>query len=172
MYKNKYRSDGSLDNHKERLVAKGYAQKEGIDYEETFSPTTKWATIHTLLSLAAQNGWKVHQMDVKTSLFNGDLKENVFMSHPEGFVMKGKEQKVCKLVKSLYGLKQAPRAWYEKLIEHLLKLNFKHFDLDDATLFIKKVGRFVVYVVVYVDDLLMTGNNESYIASCWGLEIR
>ena len=155
----------SLDKHKARLVAKGYAQKEGIDYEENFSPTTKWATIRTLLSLAAQNGWKVHQMDVKTAFLNADLKENVFMSQLEGFVVKGKEQKVCKLVKSLYGLKQAPRAWYEKLTEHLLKLNFEHFDLDDATLFIKKVGRSVVYLVVYVDDLLMTGNNESYISS-------
>ena len=94
MYKNKYRSDGSLDKHKARLVEKGYAQKEGIDYEETFSPTTKWATIRTLLSLAAQNGWKVHQMDVKTAFLNGDLKENVFMSQPEGFVVKGQEQKV------------------------------------------------------------------------------
>ena len=65
----------------------------------------------------------------------------------------------------MYGLKQAPRAWYEKLIEHILKLNFEHFDLNDATLFIKKFGRSVVYLVVYVDDLLMTGNNESYIAS-------
>ena len=80
MYKNKYKSDGSLDKHKARLVAKGYAQKEGIDYEETFSPTAKWATIRTLLYLAAQNGWKVHQMDVKTAFLNGDLKENVFMS--------------------------------------------------------------------------------------------
>ena len=81
-------------------------------------------------SLATQNGWKVHQMDVKTAFLNGDLKENFFMSQPKGFVVKGKEQKVCKLVKSLYGLKQAPRAWYEKLTEHLLKLNFEHFDLD------------------------------------------
>ena len=104
-------------------------------------------------------------MDVNTAFLNGDLKENVFMSQPEGFVVKGKEQKVCKLVKSLYGLKQAPRAWYEKLTAHLLKLNFKPSDLDDATLFIKKVGRPVVYLVVYVDGLLMTGNNESYIAS-------
>ena len=87
------------------------------------------------------------------------------MSQLEGFVVKGKEQKVCNLVKSLYGLKQAPRAWYEKLTEHILKLNFKHFDLDDATLFIKKVGRSVVYLVVYIDGLLMTGNNESYISS-------
>eukprot|EP00253_Pinus_taeda_P002966 PITA_02966 len=87
------------------------------------------------------------------------------MSQPEGFVVKGHEHKVCKLVRSLYGLKQAPRAWYERLTEHLLKLNFKHFDLDDATLLVKKVGKTVVYLVVYVDDLLMMGNNESYIAS-------
>eukprot|EP00253_Pinus_taeda_P014817 PITA_14817 len=104
-------------------------------------------------------------MDVKTAFLNGDLKENVFVSHPEGFVVKEHEHKVCKLMKSLYGLKQAPRAWYEKLSKHLLKLNFKHYDLDDATLFVKKVGKTVVYLAVYVDDLLMTGNNESYIAS-------
>ena len=67
------------------------------------------------------------------------------MDQPKGFAIEGQEQKVCKLVKSLYGLKQAPRAWYEKLIEHLLKLNYKHFNLDDATLFVKKVGRTVVY---------------------------
>jgi len=78
--KNKYKADGSLDKHKARLVAKGFAQKEGVDYEEIFAPTAKWATIWTLLALAAQNGWKVHQMDVKTAFLNGDLKENVFMS--------------------------------------------------------------------------------------------
>eukprot|EP00253_Pinus_taeda_P008515 PITA_08515 len=165
VYKNKYKADGSLDKHKAKLVAKGFAQKEGVNYEDTFFPTTKWATIETLFSLAAQNGWKAHQMDVKTAFLNGDLKENVFMSQPEGLAVKGHEHKVCKLVKSLYGLKQAPRAWYEKLTEHLLKLNFKHYDLDDATSFVKKVGKIVVYLVVYVDDLLMTGNNESYIAS-------
>eukprot|EP00253_Pinus_taeda_P004942 PITA_04942 len=104
-------------------------------------------------------------MDVKAAFLNRDLKENVFMSQPEGFAMKGHEHKLYKLVKSFYGLKQAPHAWYEKLIKHLLKLNFKHYDLDDATLFVKKVGKIDVYLVVYVDDLLMTGNNESYIAS-------
>ena len=107
VYKNKYKADGSLDKHKARLVAKGFAQKEGVDYEETFSPTAKWATIRTLFALAAQNGWKVHQMDVKTAFLNGDLKENVFMSQPEGFVVNGHEHKIWKLVKSLYGLKQA-----------------------------------------------------------------
>ena len=106
VYKNKYKTDGSLDKHKARLVEKGFAQKEGVNYEETFSPTAKWATIQTLFALAAQNGWKVHQMDVKTAFLNGDLKENVFMSQPEGFSMKGHEHKVCKLVKSLYGLKK------------------------------------------------------------------
>eukprot|EP00253_Pinus_taeda_P015412 PITA_15412 len=136
-YKNKYKADGSLDKHKARLVEKGFAQKEGVDYEDTFSPTTKCATVRTLFSLVAQNE----------------------------FAMKGHEHNVCKHLKSLYGLKQGPRAWYEKLTEHLLKLNFKHFDLDDATLFVKKVGKTIVYLVVYVDDILMTWKNESYIAS-------
>ena len=114
----------------------------------------KWATIHTLLSLAIQKGWKVHQMDVKTAFLNGDLKENVFMSQPEGFVVKGKEHKVCKLIKSFNGLKVSCHTWYEKLIEHILKLNFKHFNRDDATLNVKKIGRYVVYLVVYVYYLL------------------
>ena len=77
--------------------------------------------------------------------------------------MKGQEHKVCKLIKYLYGLKQGLRVWYEKLIEHLLKLNLKHYDFDDATLFVNKVGNIVVYIVVHVDDLLMARNNESYI---------
>ena len=78
---------------------------------------------------------------------------------------KVKKKKVCKLVKYLYGLKQAPRAWYEKLIEHILKLSYKHFNLDDATLFVKKFGRSILYLVVYVDDLLIMGNNDDYITS-------
>jgi hypothetical protein len=95
-------------------------------------------------------------MDVKNAFLNRHLKENVFMCQPKSFVLKRQEHKVCKLIKSLYGLKQAPRAWYEKLIEHLLKLNFKHFNLVDATLNVKKAGKTVVYLVVYVDDLLIT----------------
>ena len=81
------------------------------------------------------------------------------MSQQEGFVVKGQENKVCKLVKSLYGLKQAREAQYEKIIEHILKINFKHYNIDDATLFVKKFGRSTVFLVVYVDDLLMTRNN-------------
>jgi len=87
------------------------------------------------------------------------------MSHLEGFVVKGQEQKVWKLLKSLYGLKQALQTWCENLTKHLMKLNFKHYDPDDATLFVKKVGKIVVYIVVNVNDILMTRNNESHIAS-------
>eukprot|EP00253_Pinus_taeda_P012398 PITA_12398 len=132
VYKNKYKVDGSLDKHKVRLVAKGFAQKEGVDYEETFAPTAKWATIRTLFALAAQNGWKVHQMDVKTAFLNGDLKENVFMSQPEGFVVKGHEHKVCKLVKSLYGLKQALEPGNnESYIASIKKELGKSFEMTD-----------------------------------------
>jgi hypothetical protein len=107
-------SNGSLEKHKARLMEKGFAQKECVDYEETFAPTTKWDTIHTLFSMATHNGWKNHQMDVKTAFLNGDLKHNVFMYQPLGFVLKGKEHKVFKLIKSLYGLKQA--------LEHGMKI--------------------------------------------------
>lgn len=86
------------------------------------------------------------------------------LSQPKGFVVKGQEQNVCKLIKSLYGLKHAPWAWYEKLIDNLLNLNFKHYNIDDSTLFVKKVGKTIVYLVVFVDDLLITRNNETYIA--------
>jgi hypothetical protein len=108
VFKNKYSSNGSLDKHKARLLEKGFAQKECVDYEEKIPITEKWATIRILFSMAAQNRWKIHQMDVKIVFLNGDLKENVFMSKPESFVVKGQEHKVCKLIKSLYGLKQAP----------------------------------------------------------------
>jgi len=83
-------------------VEKGFAQKKSVDYEETFSPTTKWDTICTLFSMEKQNGWKIHQMDVNTSFLNGKLKENVFMSQPEYFFVKGQEHEVCKLIKSYY----------------------------------------------------------------------
>ena len=89
VYKNKYKADGSLDKHKARLVEKVFTQKEGVDYEENFSPIAKWATIRTVFSLAAQKGWKVHQMDVKPAFLNGDLKEKKIMSQPEGIVVKG-----------------------------------------------------------------------------------
>ena len=95
VYKKKYRFDGSLEKHKARLVAKGFTQKEGIDYDETFAPTAKWATIHSLLVILAQHGWKVHQMDVKIAFLNGDLNEEIYMEQPEGFVHPDFPHYVC-----------------------------------------------------------------------------
>ena len=91
VYKNKYKADASLDKHKVRLVTKGYAQREGVDYTETFSPTTKWGTIRALFSLAAQKGLHIHHIDVKATFLNRDLKEGVYMLQPQGFVIKGQE---------------------------------------------------------------------------------
>jgi hypothetical protein len=127
-------------------MVKRYAQKEGIDYEKNFTPLAKWATIHALLALATHNKWKICHINVKTTFLNKDLKENVYMSQTNGLVMKSQEHEVCKLLKSLYSLKQAPRTWYEKVIEHLLKINFKHFNLNDATLFVWKVYKTIVYL--------------------------
>lgn len=91
VYKIKYKVDGSLDKDTSRLVAKGYAQKEGVGYTETFAPTTKCGAIRTFFSLAAQKGWKIHHIDVKATFLNGYLKEDVYMFEPEGFYIKGKE---------------------------------------------------------------------------------
>ena len=90
VYKIKYKANGDIDKYKERLVEKGFAQKEGIDYEETFPPTAKWNTIRIVLALAAQNGWKLHQMDVKSAFINCDLQEDVYMTQPPGFEVPGK----------------------------------------------------------------------------------
>ncbi|KAH9288209.1 hypothetical protein KI387_032326, partial [Taxus chinensis] len=93
VFKTKYKADGSIDKHKARLVAKGYAQKEGIDYEETFAPTAKMKTIKVVCTLAAQKGWRLQQMDVKSAFLNGDLKEEVYMTQPEGFVDENQPKK-------------------------------------------------------------------------------
>ena len=139
IFKTKYKSDGTIDKYKARLVEKGYAQQEGIDYEETFAPTAKIKTIRMIFALAAQFGWKVHQMDVKSAFLNGDLQEEVYMTQPEDYVIPGKEMMVCRLIKSLYGLKQAPQAWYIKIDEHLISHGFERNPYD-PNLYLKKQG--------------------------------
>ena len=103
------KTDGSIDNYKARLVVKGYRQKEGLDYFDTYSPVTRITSIRMLISIAALFNLEIHQMNVKTAFLNGDLNEEIYMEQPEGFVVSGQEKKVCRLVKSLYGLKQAPK---------------------------------------------------------------
>ena len=101
--------DGTIEKYKDRLVVKGYKQKEGLDYFDTYSPVTRITSIRMLIALAAVHDLKIHQMDVKTAFLNRELKEEIYMEQPEGFMVPDKEKKVCRLVKSLYGLKQAPK---------------------------------------------------------------
>jgi hypothetical protein len=109
VFKKKLRPDGTINKYKARLVAKGYIQKEGEYFFETYSPVTRLTTIRVLLSLAASHGLLIYQMNVKTTFLNRELKEEIHMTQPDRFVVKGQEDKVCKLMKSLYGLKQAPK---------------------------------------------------------------
>ena len=142
-------------------MAKGYNQKEGLDYHETFSPVVKMVTVRTVLSVEAAKGWNVQQMDVYNAFLQGDLMEEVYMQLPQGFQADEKRKGqglVCKLIKSLYGLKQASRQWNVKLTNALIEAGFQQSHLD-YSLMTKKVGNDIVVVLIYVDDLLVTGSS-------------
>ena len=111
IYKVKHATNGSVEKYKAHFMAKGFSQKEGIDYEETFALIARYSSILTIISLAAEMGWHVHQMNVKTAFLNGVIEEEVFIEQPEGFDVEDRETYVCRLQRALYGLKQAPRAW-------------------------------------------------------------
>jgi hypothetical protein len=157
IYKIKHGADGSIEKYKARFVAKGFSQKEGIDYEETFAPVARYTSIRAIISFAAQMGWQIHQMDVKTAFLNGVLKEEVYIEQPEGFVTHSKETHVCRLKRALYGLKQAPRAWYERIDTYLQNMGFVKSEAD-ANLYYLVVGGEVLILVLYVDDLFLTGS--------------
>ncbi|CAA6656933.1 unnamed protein product [Spirodela intermedia] len=109
VYKVKRDENGAVAKYKARLVVKGYAQRQGIDYDEVFAPVARLDTVRLLIALAAHEGWEVHHMDVKSAFLNGDLKEEVYVEQPAGFISTGNEHKVFKLKKALYDLHQAPR---------------------------------------------------------------
>ncbi|KAM1198763.1 hypothetical protein FF2_010062 [Malus domestica] len=159
VYKTKLNLDGSIQKHKARLVAKGYTQKPGIDFIETFAPVARLDTIRTLIALAAQKGWKLWQLDVKSAFLNGVLEEEVYVDQPDGFVIKGAEDKVYRLRKALYGLKQAPRVWYSEIDTYLIHYGF-HKSSSEATLYVRsKEGVGTLIVSIYVDDIVYTGSN-------------
>jgi hypothetical protein len=163
VYKLKRNSEGEIFKHKARLVAKGYVQKQGVDFEEVFAPVARLDTIRMILAFAANRGWEVHHLDVKTAFLNGDLEEEVYVAQPEGYVEKGKEKMVLKLSKALYGLRQAPRAWNIKLDRSLKNIGFSKC-ASEAAVYRRGIGKTTVILGVYVDDLVVTGGDTSEIA--------
>jgi hypothetical protein len=123
-YKIKHAADGSEEKFKARFVPRGFTQKEGIDYDETFVPVARYTSIRVIIALASVLSWKLHQIDVKTTFLNGKIEHEVFVEQPDGFVLHNKDTYVCKLRKALYGLKQAPRVWYDRIDGFLKSLGF------------------------------------------------
>jgi hypothetical protein len=154
----KQNPDGSIERYKARLVAKGFDQLCGIDYHDTFSPVIKPATIRLLLALAVQFDWTITQLDVSNAFLHSFLDEDVYMEQPQGFVDPNFPNHVCKLHTTLYGLKQAPRAWFTHL--SLLELGFSSSQVDPS-LFIYHTNGSHVFILVYIDDIIVTGNNAS-----------
>ncbi|KAJ9539523.1 hypothetical protein OSB04_032256 [Centaurea solstitialis] len=165
IYSIKLDSKGNVIRYKARLVAKGYTQKYRIDYGDTFAPVAKINTIRILISIAANRGWLLKQYDVKNAFLNGHLEEEVFMDPPPGI---NYTDKVCKLNKALYGLKKSPRAWFGRFSSFMKKIGYKQSDADH-TLFVKHEGINVTAFIVYVDDMVVTGNNSEEMAKLLGL---
>ncbi|KAJ9536524.1 hypothetical protein OSB04_un000276 [Centaurea solstitialis] len=159
LFKNKKDEHGTIVRNKARLVAKGYRQQEGIDYDQTFAPVARLEAIRMFLAYAAYKDFTVFQMDVKTAFLYGHLKEEVYVTQPEGFVDPDHPDYVYILDKALYGLKQAPRAWYEELSTYLLSKGFKKGSVD-STLFIMKEGDHIVVIQVYVDDIIFGSTSK------------
>jgi len=162
VYKKKTNAEGEVERYKVRLVVKGYKQKEGIDYDEVFAPMTRMETIRLLISLAVQHKWTILQMDVKSAFLNGVLEEEVYVEQPLGYMRRGEEKKVLRLKKPLYGLKQVPRVWNERIDTYFKKNGYEQCPYEHA-LYIKKKGEDVMFIALFVYDLIFTGNNAEMI---------
>ncbi|RVW89807.1 Retrovirus-related Pol polyprotein from transposon RE1 [Vitis vinifera] len=163
VFKTNLKEDGTIDRYKARLVARGFSQIPGLDFGETFSPVIKHAIIKLIISLAVTLGWIMKQLDVKNAILHGLLKEEVFMEQPLGFINEDLPNHVCKLNRSLYGLKQAPRAWFDRLSQCLLHLGF-YCGKADLSIFILRKGQSIVLLLIYVDDIIVTGNDNNIIS--------
>ncbi|GJU19717.1 retrovirus-related pol polyprotein from transposon TNT 1-94 [Tanacetum coccineum] len=148
----------TLIRNKACVVAKGYSQHEGIDFEESFSPVARLEAVRLFIAYVAHKSFPIYQMDVKTAFLNGPLKEEVYVNQPEGFIDPHHPDKVYRLKKALYGLKQAPRAWYDELSNFLVSKGFSKGSID-PTLFITKHGEDILLVQIYVDDIIFGSTN-------------
>lgn len=141
---------------------RGFINNQVLDFKETFSPIAKPTTIHIILSLAVQFDWQIRQLDISNAFLNGELKEEVYMHQPQGFVNQQHPNYVCKSHKSLYGLKQAPRAWFEWFTSHLLSFGFTA-STADPLLFVQHHSHTFIILLLYVDDIIITSTNPSSI---------
>ncbi|CAL1357650.1 unnamed protein product [Linum trigynum] len=149
--------DGSIERHNARVVALGYTQEHGVDYHETFAPVARMSTVRTLLAVASMKNWPLAQLDVKNAFLHGDLEEVIYMEKPPGYNV-GAPGQVCRLNRSLCGLKQAPRVWFETFQSTLLDLGCSQ-SLNDPSLFIKVTKTGIVLLLLYVDDMIITGSD-------------
>lgn len=144
---------------KARVVARGFTQIPGVDYNEIFSPVVRHTSIRTLLALVAMQDYELEQLDVKTAFLHGELEEEIYMHQPEGFVVKGKEDHVCRLKRSLYGLKQSPRQWYKRFDNFMLKHGFSRSEYDSCVYLRSCKDGSLIYLVLYVDDMLVAARD-------------
>lgn len=158
VFRVKLKLSGEIESYKSRLVAQGFTQAHDIDYFETFSPVIKPTTIQIVLSLVVNFNWRVRQLDIRNAFLNGDLNEEVYMKQPLSFVDSAHPSHVLKLHKVLYGLKQSPQAWFLKLSSCLLNLGF-FASKSDTSMFIYRDSSSIVVFLIYVDDILVTGND-------------
>jgi transposase InsO family protein len=158
VFRTKRGADGQIIKHKARLVAQGFSQQFGIDYVETFAPVARYSSIRAILALVAHHDWELHQMDVRSAYLNGDLKEEIYMRQPEGFVSPGQESLVCRLQKSLYGLKQAGRTWNQRIDTELKAKSFIPI-VADPCVYVYRRGSTIVIISLYVDDLLLCSDS-------------
>jgi hypothetical protein len=161
VFKIKHGVHGEVERYKAIVMARGFTQTYGVDYNETFALVAKFVSIHCILALAAIEDMEIHQMDVKITFLNGDLEKEIYMEQPEGFTQEG-EHLVCKLHKSLHGLKQSPRAWNQKLDVFLESIEFVRSDAN-FSVYVTQVGDVKFFIVMYVDDLILVCNNKDKI---------
>jgi hypothetical protein len=151
----------NFTRNKARFIAKGYSQVEGLDFDETFAPVARLELIHMLLAYATHHGFKLYQMDVKSTFLNGPINEEVYVEQPPDFESEGYPNHVYKLHKVLYVLKQAPRAWYECLRDFLIENGFR-IGKANSTLFTRKMGKDLFVCQIYIADIIFGSTNKSF----------